>query len=48
LASPKHRSGVFCSKKRVEDDVLNVKNPFGKLVHFLVPFEKYAVPVGEV
>ena len=48
LVSPEHHSWVFCSKGRVEDDVLNVNNPFGKLVHFLVQFEKYAVPVGEV
>ncbi len=41
LASPKHHScWVFCSKARVEDDVLNVNNPFGKLVHFLVSFKK--------
>ena len=39
---------MFRSKGRVEDDFLNVDDPFGKLVHFLVPFEKDAVPVGEV
>jgi hypothetical protein len=39
---------VFRSKGRVEDDVLNVDDPFGKLVHFLIPFEKNAAPVGEV
>jgi hypothetical protein len=46
LVSPEHHSWVFCSEGRVEDDVLNVNNPFGKLVHFLVPFKKYAVPVA--
>ena len=39
---------MFCSKGRVEDDVLNVDDPLEKLVHFLIPFKKYAVPVGEV
>ncbi len=48
LISPEHHSWVFCSKGRVEEDVLNIDNPFGKLVHFLVPFKKYALPVGEV
>ena len=39
---------MFHSKGRVEVDVLNVDGPFGRLVHFLVLFEKDAVPVGEV
>ena len=30
---------MFRSEGRVEDDVLNIDNPFRKLVHFLVPFE---------
>ena len=48
MISPKHHSWVFRSKGRVEDDVLNVNDLFRKLVHILVPFKKYAVPVGEV
>jgi hypothetical protein len=48
LVSPEHHSWVFRSEGRVEDDVLNINNPFRKLVHSLVPFEKYAVPVGKV
>ena len=39
---------MFRSEGRVEDNVLNVDDPFEKLVHFLVPFKKDAVPVGEV
>ena len=30
---------MFRSKGRVEDDVFNVDNPFGRLVHDLVPFK---------
>jgi hypothetical protein len=48
LISPEHHSWVFRSEGRVEDDVLNVDDPFGTLVHFLVPFEKDAIPVGKV
>jgi hypothetical protein len=39
---------MFRSEGRVEGDVLNLDDPFGKLVNFLVPFEKDAIPVGEV
>jgi hypothetical protein len=39
---------MFRSKERVENDVLILNNPFRKLIHFLVSFEKDAVPVIEV
>ena len=42
LILPNHFSWVFRSKGRVEEDVLNVDDPFGKLVHFLISIEKYA------
>ena len=48
LISPEHHSWMFHSKGKVEDDVLNLNNPFGKLVHFLFPFKMDAVPVGKV
>jgi len=48
LIPPKHHSWVFCSEGRIEDNVFNVNDPFGKLIHFLVPFEKYTIPVGKV
>jgi hypothetical protein len=39
---------VFRSKGGVDDDVLNNKDSFGNLVHFLILFKKDAVPVGKV
>jgi hypothetical protein len=39
---------MFRSEGREEDDVLSLDSFFGKLVHFLVPLEKDAVPVSEV
>ena len=48
LILPEHHSWVFGSEGRVEDDVLNVDDLCGKLVHDLIPFEKYTIPVGEV
>ena len=40
--------GILQRGKGKEDDVLNVDDSFGKLVHFLVPFKKDVVPVGKV
>ena len=48
LIFPEYHSWVFRSKGRVEDGVLNVNDLFGKLVHDLIPFEKYTIPVGKV
>ena len=45
---PKHHSWMFRSERRVEDNVLNLDNAFGKLVHFLFLFKKDAVAVGVV
>ncbi len=39
---------MFRSKGGVDDDVLNNKDSFGNLVHFLILFKKDAVPVGKV
>ena len=39
---------MFRSKGRVEDNIVYVDDSFRRLIHFLVPFEKDAVPVGKV
>jgi hypothetical protein len=39
---------MFRGKGGVDGNVLNLNNPFRKVIHFLVSFEKDAIPVGEV
>jgi len=48
LVSPKHHSWMLRGKERVEDNILDLADPFGKLVYFLLPFKEDAVFVGEV
>ncbi len=48
LVSYERHSWMLHGKGGVEDNVIDLNNPFGRLIYLLIPFEENAISVGKI